>query len=783
MPREADPKAIRICGGGATGLVAIRAAADGQKLRAFTMLAYTGAPMYPEGWWDPVIIDLAGVKVPSQQRPILRQHDHEKIVGHSTAVVVSDKGIEITGVMSGVGPDATEVIALADNGFPWQASIGATPIRREYLDAGKTATVNGREVTGPMVISRETELGESSFVPLGADGATSATVSGSLGRRTVNERELLKGAKRYGNVRAAKYSDEDIEKMSDEEAKAALKECMKNADDEPADKDKKPEAKAGDEPDGDEAKAKAAARARIEASRRAEAAEVERVDGIKAACREADVTSATVNNKKVSLAAHAISAGWTVDQTRQQIELEQLRARRPAAGTGGPTVYVPSKPELNEAVLEAGCLHAMRHSLRLEDDSFYTETTPDGKGTTRRVPLHLQRQIQGDIRARYTDQVQQAAHTLFKGRVTLKQVLALAAQAAGLGRDFDLSGEHGVRDFLAAWGHSQIRADGASTLSISNVLANVMNKSALQGYLFTEQAWRGVAGIRPVNDFKPTKAINLLGDVQYKKLGPTGELESAALGDQAFANQAEPYGRIATIPWTHIVNDDLGILQTVPQKIGQGAGLALNDVFWTLWKAMAAGTVNGDDGNAFWRTTSATAAANVKAGTAYKPNKTSGGTTALSAASLQTVKALFDNQIDPNGNPLGFDGVKPVLLFGPSNWQTAMNLLYASAIVYGGGAAALQPNNNIWAGYFEPVMSRYIEAANYVNSATAWWMLFNPAALAVIEVSFLNGVDTPAVLQAGPDFQFDKLGISIRGTMPFGVSQQNFRGGVYSVGA
>jgi hypothetical protein len=109
----------------------------------------------------------------------------------------------------------------------------------------------------------------------------------------------------------------------------------------------------------------------------------------------------------------------------------------------------------------------------------------------------------------------------------------------------------------------------------------------------------------PVNDFKPTKSINLLGDVMYKAVGPTGELENASLGDQAFANQAEPYGRILTIPWTHIVNDDLGMLTGAPQKIGQGAGLALNDAIWTLWKNMAAGTVNGDDGNAFWRTTSA----------------------------------------------------------------------------------------------------------------------------------------------------------------------------------
>ena len=71
----------------------------------------------------------------------------------------------------------------------------------------------------------------------------------------------------------------------------------------------------------------------------------------------------------------------------------------------------------------------------------------------------------------------------------------------------------------------------------------------------------------------------------------------------------------------------------------------------------------------------------------------------------------------------------------------------------------------------------------YVNSTTAWWVLFNPIAAAVIEVCFLNGNDTPAVLAAGPDFQFDKPGISLRGTMPSGATQQNFRGGVYNVGA
>lgn len=784
MPRD-EAKAFRACGPATVRAEEGGAGADGKpKLARIEGVAYTGAVMKPGGWYGNIVVDLAGVRVPRQQRPLLRQHDHDRIVGHTESVTVDKNGIQIAGVLSNAdSPHAREIVELAKNGFPWQLSIGANPVRTEFLESGKTTTVNGREVTGPLTISRETELGEVSLVPLGADGDTSAVVSASKGGGAVNDKAMLKAAKGYGNVRAAKYSDDEIDKMSDDEAKAALKECMKG-EDPPAEDKAKAKAKAGaDEPDGDEdKKAEAAAQKRIQASRKAEADEARRTDAIRALGRKYGVDSVQAEGRAVPFVAHAIEAGWTAEKA----ELEALRAARPAAGTGGPHLHFASTPEVSEAVLEAAVLHANRHGFKLEDDGFYTEPTPDGKGTVRRVPLALQRETQGALRARYTDQVQQAAHTLFKGRVTLKQVLSLAAQAAGIGRHaVSLDSEFGVRDFLKAWDHSTtIRAEGASTISISNVLANVMNKFSLQGYLFTEQAWRDVCGIRPVNDFKPTKSINLLGDVAYKKLGPSGEIENASLGDQAFANQAEPYGRLLTIPWTHIVNDDLGILGTVPQKLGQGAGLALNDAIWTVWKNMAAGTVNGDDGNAFWRTTSLTTDAAKKAGTAYKPNKTSGGGSALSLAAMATVKALFDNQIDPNGNPLGFDGLKPVLLFGPSNWQTAMNILYAAALVYGGStAAAAGPNFNAFQGYFTPVMSRYIENAAYVNSATAWWMLFNPVALATIEVSFLNGTDTPTVLQAGPDYQFDRLGISIRGTMPFGVSQQNFRGGVYAVGA
>lgn len=764
MPREGDERRpFRICGAAATGAVAIKAEeGDGKKLPTFAMVAYTGAPMVPGGWWVPVIVDLDGVRVASQQRPILRQHDHTRIVGHSTEVKISPAGIEVVGVLSGAGPDAAEVIGLAKNGFPWQASIGAEPVRTERLEEGKTATVNGREVAGPLVISRETELGEISFVPLGADGDTSATVSASKGGSSVMYKAMLKAARATNPVLAAKYSDEEIDKMDEAKAKAALKECMKGEDDDkPKEDEEKPEAKAEDKKDDDKpADAKAAARQFAAAYRAEVAAERTRVNTITARCAKYPGVTVEANGAKVDLVTHAIEAGWTADQA----ELHALRASR-ANSVGGAHFYFPSAPELNDAVLECAVMDAGR--LKLFDDDFY-----QAHGDRGRLPEADRRRIKAELDGRYPDKVRQAAHTLFKGRIGLQQLLTRIAAQHGY-RGSEVIRDDGDLGAVAHHCMLPIRADGASTASIANVLANVLNKYLLQGYLFVEQAWKEVCAVRPVKDFKPTKSINLFGDFEYKELGPSNELQHASLQDQAFANQASTVGRIITISRTHIINDDLGALTQVPVLMGRGAGLKLNKTFWTKWLDMGK-----DDGGStdFW------ALVHTIAGQSANANYIEGAATPLSSASLQTAKQTFDKQVDPKGNPLGVEA--KILLYPVELDQTAWELLNSAMLVYGGASAAKQPANNRWVNKYRPVMSRYLSNSNFTGySATAWWLLADPAELPVIEACFLNGQEAPTVQVAGPDFQFNTLGISTRGVFDFGVEKQNFRGGVKSKGA
>ena len=154
------------------------ASAEGRtRLPRFAMVAYTGGPMRIGGWRWPVVVDLAGLAIPSQSRPIRFGHDMQSGVGHTHAIRIEDGKLLASGLVSRDTAAAREIVVSSRNGFPWQASIGAAVEEFEFVKENQKVLVNGREFFGPVNVVRKATLGEISFVDLGADGQTSATLS------------------------------------------------------------------------------------------------------------------------------------------------------------------------------------------------------------------------------------------------------------------------------------------------------------------------------------------------------------------------------------------------------------------------------------------------------------------------------------------------------------------------------------------------------------------------------------------------------------------------------
>lgn len=140
--------------------------------RTFQITGYTGQPM--DMWWGKLAIDVSGIKAKNKM-PVLREHARDRIVGHTRKVTKDDGNLLMSGPFSKSTPDARDVLALADEGHPWEASIGVWPLTVQVLDTDKeVAKVNGYEIRGPAEIWRESEVREVSFVSLGQDSDTAA---------------------------------------------------------------------------------------------------------------------------------------------------------------------------------------------------------------------------------------------------------------------------------------------------------------------------------------------------------------------------------------------------------------------------------------------------------------------------------------------------------------------------------------------------------------------------------------------------------------------------------
>lgn len=172
------PKQLRLEAKATVSLEAKAAEEDGPPpLPRFEMVANTGSPMNLGGWKYPVVLDLAGVVIPNQQRPIRYGHDASQGVGHTESIAVTGGIMTASGVISRDTDASRDIVSSSANGFPWQASVGAEVNEVEFVKQGQSVTVNGQQFEGPLNVVTKSTLGEISFVDLGADGNTRARVA------------------------------------------------------------------------------------------------------------------------------------------------------------------------------------------------------------------------------------------------------------------------------------------------------------------------------------------------------------------------------------------------------------------------------------------------------------------------------------------------------------------------------------------------------------------------------------------------------------------------------
>jgi phage major head subunit gpT-like protein/phage head maturation protease len=271
-----------------------------------------------------------------------------------------------------------------------------------------------------------------------------------------------------------------------------------------------------------------------------------------------------------------------------------------------------------------------------------------------------------------------------------------------------------------------------ATHDISNLLGALVNKFLLAGFNAVESSWQEISAVRSVNDFKAINLLRLNGDMKFKKVGNAGELKVAQASDTKRSVAADTYGISTQLTRQDMINDDLNALSQIPQRMGRGAALAMNEAIWSEFQS---------------------------SNDTYFQKATAGSGNALSLASLKTATAGFRKLTDPDGNPLG---IQPRVLLVPPELEITAAELMTSALLISGNTTK-EPNANVLQGRYRVVVS------NYLTSASTWWLAADAADLPALDVVFLNGQQAPTIEQVSPDYQL--LGVAIRGFFDFGVTK------------
>lgn len=298
-----------------------------------------------------------------------------------------------------------------------------------------------------------------------------------------------------------------------------------------------------------------------------------------------------------------------------------------------------------------------------------------------------------------------------------------------------------------------------STSDFDVILQNVMNKVLLNAYTAIPDTWRSFCAVGNLADFRPHYRYRMgtFGSIEAKK--ENGEYKHGTLSDaerESITGQTK--GKLIGISREMIVNDDLGAFTGIAALMGRGAARTIeSDVFALL----VSNPTMGDTGALFNSTAITTGGGHANL---------AGSGAAIGVDSLEAARVAMASQMDPARND--YLGIRPAVLLCP---------------IGKGGAARV----TIGAQYNPDVSSKF-QVPNIVNglvstiidtprlTGTAWYLLADPGIEPVLEVGFLDGVQTP-YLEAETNFNTDGIAYKVR--LDYGVAAVGWRGAYKNPGA
>ena len=285
-----------------------------------------------------------------------------------------------------------------------------------------------------------------------------------------------------------------------------------------------------------------------------------------------------------------------------------------------------------------------------------------------------------------------------------------------------------------------------TTGALSSVLSNAANKSLSVGYAEAVTTYKEFTTVGSLTDFKAATRYKLSSMDEPTMVPENGEVTYGGISDEGVNVQLETAAKGFTYTRQMFINDDLDVLSKMPAKVNAAFERMKNRL---VYDALAlSSNYSSGHGNL--------------AGTAA----------ALSVTSLSKARAAMRKQKDISGK--AFLNITPRYLVVPTDLETiAYQLLKSNSDPAGANSGVVNPFST---GSLIVVVDANLDA----KSATAWYLVSEKGVVETIEVSYLNGNQSP-IMESGMDP--DILGWKFRIYHDFNVKTLDYRGLYKNAGA
>lgn len=282
-----------------------------------------------------------------------------------------------------------------------------------------------------------------------------------------------------------------------------------------------------------------------------------------------------------------------------------------------------------------------------------------------------------------------------------------------------------------------------STSTFPAIMANLANKSVMVGFNEAETTYQIWAGKGSNRDFKEAARVALSEAGNLELVPEGGQFQQDFLGEASARTKVATYGKLFSLTRQAIINDDLGLFSKIATKYGSAAKRLVNKMVY----AQLTGNVKMQDNIALFDT---------------KHGNVAGTGEALSVKAIAKAITAMRRQKGITGEAT-LNITPKYLVVPPELEMVAYQIVNSTAAVDG-----------VNSGVANPYKGRFVVVADAeLTDPDAWYLVADASQHDTIEVTYLNGVETPR-LETRQGFDVD--GIEYKVAFDCGVSALDFRG-------